>query len=119
VPEGLRHHELCFGCGQANLFGLQLELQRRPDGGVEGRFFVKQDHQGPPGMAHAGVLAAALEEAIALAAGGWTTDLELTLLAPAPVGAFVSVTARQEGPRRFTALASGEGGEPLARAVAG
>ena len=46
------HHELCFGCGQQNPFGLQLELERRPEGGVAGRFFVKQDHQGPPGYAH-------------------------------------------------------------------
>jgi hypothetical protein len=45
----LRHHDLCFGCGQANLFGLQLELEPRPEGGVAGRFFVKQDHQGTPG----------------------------------------------------------------------
>jgi acyl-coenzyme A thioesterase PaaI-like protein len=55
------HHELCFGCGQANLFGLQLELEPATGGGVEGRFFVKQDHQGPPGYAHGGVLAAALD----------------------------------------------------------
>ena len=40
--ERLSHHDLCFGCGQANLFGLQLELERT-DEGVAGRFFVKQD----------------------------------------------------------------------------
>jgi rhamnulokinase len=62
---GLAHHDLCFGCGTANLFGLQLELEREPDGSVRGRFFVKQDHQGPPGVAHGGVLAAALDEAAA------------------------------------------------------
>ncbi len=60
------HHDLCFGCGQANLFGLQLELEPSADGGVAGRFFVKQDHQGPPGYAHGGVMAAALDEAMAL-----------------------------------------------------
>ena len=60
------HHELCFGCGQQNLFGLQLELERRPEGGVAGRFFVKQDHQGPPGYAHGGVIATALDEAMSL-----------------------------------------------------
>ena len=37
----ITHHELCFGCGQANLFGLQLELERTDDGSVRGRFFVK------------------------------------------------------------------------------
>ena len=47
----LAHHDLCFGCGLANVFGLQIELERRDDGSVAGRFFVKQDHQGPPGCA--------------------------------------------------------------------
>jgi acyl-coenzyme A thioesterase PaaI-like protein len=92
----LIHHDLCFGCGQANLFGLQLELQRGGDG-VEGRFFVKQDHQGPDGNAHAGVLAAALDEAMAHAAGGPATRLDIQLVAPVPVGTFVSVRARREG----------------------
>jgi acyl-coenzyme A thioesterase PaaI-like protein len=112
----LRHHDLCFGCGQANPFGLQLELERRPDGAVEGRFFVKQDHQGQPGFAHAGLLAAALEEALALAAGGPPTRLELDLVADAPVGTFVSVSARAEGEHRFSAVASSEEGRVVARA---
>jgi acyl-coenzyme A thioesterase PaaI-like protein len=90
----LHHHDLCFGCGQANLFGLQLELSPAADG-VEGRFFVKQDHQGPPGFAHAGVLTAALEEAIALAAGRRPTRLTVELVSPAPVGTFVRVTASE------------------------
>jgi acyl-coenzyme A thioesterase PaaI-like protein len=93
------HHDLCFGCGQANLFGLQLELEPRPRGGVEGRFFVKQDHQGPPGLAHGGVLAAALDEAMALLLNAErvfavTGRIEVDFLAPAPVGAFVAVRAQ-------------------------
>jgi hypothetical protein len=112
--DALKHHELCFGCGQANLFGLQLELERGAGGGVEGRFFVKQDHQGEPGFAHAGVLAAALEEALAFADGGRPARLELELLAAAPVGAFVHLSAR--GHR---AEARGERGELLATATAG
>jgi hypothetical protein len=114
VAEALRHHELCFGCGQANLFGLQLELERAAAGGVEGSFFVKQDHQGEPGFAHAGVLAAALEEALAFAAGRRPTRLELELLAPAPVGAFVHLSANDDA-----AEARGESGELLATARAG
>jgi acyl-coenzyme A thioesterase PaaI-like protein len=119
----IRHHELCFGCGQANLFGLQLELERDADGAVSGRFFVKQDHQGPPGYAHGGVLAAALDEAMALLLHGegtfaLTGRLEIDLLAPAPVGAFVRVSARleraEERTLRLAAEAEGEGGERLA-----
>lgn len=122
--ERLFHHELCFGCGQANLFGLQLELSRRPEGGVGGRFFVKQDHQGPPGYAHGGVVATALDEAMALllheqGSYALTGRLEVDLRAPAPVGTFVEVEAdvtEVEG-RRVTlaATASGDGHE-LARA---
>jgi len=108
----LHHHDLCFGCGQANLFGLQLELSQAADG-VEGRFFVKQDHQGPPGFAHAGVLTAALEEAIALAAGRRPTRLSVELVAPAPVGAFVRVTGSE-----LRAELRDEDGRVLARADA-
>jgi acyl-coenzyme A thioesterase PaaI-like protein len=119
------HHDLCFGCGQANLFGLQLELERSGEDAVEGRFFVKQDHQGPPGYAHGGVMAAALDEAMALllfsrGTCALTGRLEIDLTAPAPVGEFVNVTARleEEGERTLTlaAEASGGGAQPLATA---
>jgi acyl-coenzyme A thioesterase PaaI-like protein len=100
ADEQVRHHDLCFGCGQANLFGLQLELSRSGEG-VEGRFFVKQDHQGPPGYAHGGVIATALDEAMALllfdrGTFALTRRLEVELTAPAPVGTFVRVTAQLE-----------------------
>lgn len=93
------HHDLCFGCGQANLFGLQIELERSGEGEVAGRFFVKQDHQGPPGLAHGGIIATALDEAMALlvhAEGihALTRRLELELLGPVPIGSFVHISAR-------------------------
>jgi acyl-coenzyme A thioesterase PaaI-like protein len=124
--ERLRHHDLCFGCGQANLFGLQIELERRPEGGVAGRFFVKQDHQGPPGYAHGGIIAAALDEAMSLALQGQgrlalTGNLEVELRAPAPVGTFVEIEAdveRVEG-RRFTMTASASGAEGLLASARG
>jgi hypothetical protein len=90
----LVHHGLCFGCGQANLFGLLAELERRDDGSIAGRCFLKQDHQGPdPGSAHPGVVAAALAEAMLLAAGPGATlaTLEVHFEAPAPVGAFLEL----------------------------
>ena len=99
----IAHHDLCFGCGIANVFGLQLEAEPAADGdGVEGRFFVKQDHQGPPGFAHGGVIACALDEVMALCVHergklAMTGRLEVDLLAPAPVGTFVRVRARVEG----------------------
>jgi acyl-coenzyme A thioesterase PaaI-like protein len=121
----IRHHDLCFGCGQANLFGLQLEVERRPEGGVVGRFFVKQDHQGPPGYAHGGVLATALDEAMSLLLHGQGTfaltgQLEVKLEAPAPVGTFVEVEAdveRAEGRRLFLAASASTDGRTLATAT--
>ena len=123
----LTHHELCFGCGQANLFGLQLELEPSGEQSVAGRFFVKQDHQGPPGYAHGGIMATALDEAMSLLAhrvGEYplTARLEIDLRAPAPVGGFVEVEAEVEstdGRRlRLRASASAPGsGELLATAA--
>jgi acyl-coenzyme A thioesterase PaaI-like protein len=110
VNDRLGHHDLCFGCGLANVFGLHLEVERAPGGGVSGRFFVKQDHQGPPGVAHPGVVAAALEEALALAAGERPRRLLVEHHEPAPVGTFVEITAgdgraRATGERGLVAVA--------------
>jgi acyl-coenzyme A thioesterase PaaI-like protein len=123
-PERLSHHELCFGCGQANLFGLQLELARTEDGGVAGRFFVKQDHQGPPGYAHGGVLATALDEAMALlvhdsGVRALTRSLSVTLDAPALVGTYVEVSAavvERTGRRLVLSATAGNEGGVLATA---
>jgi acyl-coenzyme A thioesterase PaaI-like protein len=122
------HHELCFGCGLANLFGLQLELETEGPDRISGRFFVKQDHQGPPGYAHGGVIATALDEAMALlvhAAGihALTRRLEVDLLGPVPVGSFATVTAhvqsREERQLELHAELHGDepGARPLARAL--
>ena len=119
------HHELCFGCGQANLFGLQLEVDADGERRVAGRFFVKQDHQGPPGYAHGGVIATALDEAMALLVHdrqlpALTRRLELDLLGPVAVGSFASVSAwidSDEGRRlELASELRGERAEILARA---
>src|SRR5690348_4991308 len=92
----LVHHDLCFGCGQANLFGLLLEVEHVSADRVAGRCFIKQDHQGPDRRAaHQGVIAAALCEAMALACGpgARAVALSVELTADAPVGAFLEVEA--------------------------
>ena len=123
----ITHHELCFGCGLANLFGLQLEVEPDGERRVKGRFFVKQDHQGPPGFAHGGVIATALDEAMALLVHdarvpALTRRLELDLLGPAPVGSFATVSAwieSEEGRRMdLSAELRDERDEVLARAHA-
>jgi acyl-coenzyme A thioesterase PaaI-like protein len=95
----LHHHELCFGCGRVNLFGLLLEVERTGPASVAGRCFLKQDHQGADrGSAHEGVVAAALSEAMALAGGtgARATSLELEIEATVPIGSFLAIEARVE-----------------------
>jgi acyl-coenzyme A thioesterase PaaI-like protein len=97
--EPLHHHELCFGCGRVNLFGLLLEVEPAGPEAVAGRCFFKQDHQGPErGIAHDGVLAAALSEAMALACGleARAESVAVDHDATAPVGSFVQIEARVE-----------------------
>jgi acyl-coenzyme A thioesterase PaaI-like protein len=95
----LVHHELCFGCGRVNLFGLLLEVEPAGPGAVAGRCFIKQDHQGAErGRAHEGVIGAALLEAMALACGieARSVSFEVTLSETAPVGVFLYIEARVE-----------------------
>ena len=93
----LIHHELCFGCGRANLFGLLAELEPAGEDRVAGRCFIKQDHQGPePGFAHPGVVVTALVEAIVLAGGNELKRLEIEFESLAPVGGFLELEASPE-----------------------
>jgi acyl-coenzyme A thioesterase PaaI-like protein len=93
------HHDLCFGCGIANVFGMQLEAEAPVGGELRGRFFVKQDLMGPPGVMHGGLVATALDEVMSLLVfaenpGAPTARLETDLRAPIPLGTFVQASAR-------------------------
>lgn len=122
----LVHHDLCFGCGRSNLFGLQIELEPVSEG-VSGRFFLKQDHQGPHGTAHGGVIAAALDEAMSLAAAtegveAATARLNVALHAPGRIGTFVGIQARidrrVENRLETRAFATDDDGNRIASATA-
>jgi acyl-coenzyme A thioesterase PaaI-like protein len=105
----LVHHELCFGCGRTNLFGLLLEVDEVAPGTVAGRCFIKQDHQGPDrGQAHEGIIGVALAEAMALACGleARVVSYEVTLNGPAPIGAFLEIEARAQSRDGSTADAT-------------
>jgi hypothetical protein len=95
-----------------------LELEQTEPGVVNGRCFIKQDHQGAdPGVAHEGILAAALSDAMALAHGADARPawLVVELSGQAPVGAFIDVQARVEHTTGTSATAS-VGGQVVARA---
>ena len=87
----------CFGCGDANPEGLHIQFQidgRR----VTGEFEARQAHQGYPGIAHGGIAAAAIDEAMGwamYAAGAWamTARLEVKYRRPLPLGEPLEVSA--------------------------
>ena len=93
----LVHHELCFGCGRANLFGLLVELEQQSQGVITGGCFIKQDHQGAQsGLAHEGIVAAALSEAMSFACGldMRAMSFELSVSGSVPVGTYMEIEAQ-------------------------
>ncbi|MBI0299098.1 PaaI family thioesterase [Streptomyces sp. PRKS01-29] len=92
------HYDQCFGCGdQAG--GLGLTTRAGEGVSVTAEFTVRAGHQGAPGLAHGGVLAAALDET--LGSLNWlqrviavTGRLETDFVRPVPVGAELHLEAR-------------------------
>jgi uncharacterized protein (TIGR00369 family) len=54
-------HWQCFGCGEENRLGLRLNVRLVGDR-TECDFTPIADFQGPPGIAHSGIVAAVLDE---------------------------------------------------------
>ena len=102
----------CFGCGDANPEGLHIEF-RIEEGAAVGRFVARPVHQGYPGLAHGGIAAAALDEAMGwamYAAGAWamTARMEVKYRRPLPLGQELTVTARVSRDRGRWLEAAGE-----------
>lgn len=55
------HHPNCFGCGPRNQAGVHLRCHLTEEG-VGGRFTLSRAHEGGPGLAHGGVVAATLDD---------------------------------------------------------
>jgi acyl-coenzyme A thioesterase PaaI-like protein len=117
----------CFGCGDANPEGLGILFQvegRR----VTGEFTARQAHQGYPRVAHGGIAAAAIDEAMGwamYAAGAWamTARLEVKYRRPLPIGEPLVVTAEVTRDRGRWLEAEGSlraaaGGPPIAQGKA-
>jgi acyl-coenzyme A thioesterase PaaI-like protein len=89
---------LCYGCGVKNPEGLKVEFE--VDGSeVRGVFNPRWVHQGFPGVAHGGIGAAVMDEAMGwamYAAGAWamTARLEVRYRRPLPLDETISVGAR-------------------------
>ncbi|MFI0448998.1 PaaI family thioesterase [Actinomadura sp. 6N118] len=104
----------CFGCGDQASDGIRLKHTGLDGKVVETEFTVVEAHQGAPGLAHGGILAAALDEALGSVA--WmlgeryvTGRLETDFLAPVPVGSTVHLRAWCTGVDGRKAYLEGEG----------
>lgn len=114
----------CWGCGDRNPEGLHIDFD--VEGlVVSGRFTARKVHQGFPGVAHGGIAASVMDEAMGwamYAAGAWamTARMEIRYRRPLPLDEEVSVTAQvtRDRGRRLEAEARIEtpSGERLAEA---
>lgn len=57
------HHANCFGCGEDNPCGLKIKMWRDGDR-VKGSVAFGASHEGAPGLAHGGAVAAAFDDAL-------------------------------------------------------
>jgi acyl-coenzyme A thioesterase PaaI-like protein len=93
------HYDQCFGCGDAQPHGLHLAARAGEGVSVTAEFTVRSAHQGAPGLAHGGVLAAALDETFGslnwlLRVIAVTGRLETDFVRPVPVGTVLHIEAR-------------------------
>jgi uncharacterized protein (TIGR00369 family) len=89
----------CFGCGPRHPIGFRLRFTRQEDG-VLTRFTPGQDHQGPPGIMHGGLVATLADECAAwaliaeLGRFGFTTTFEARYKRAIRTGVEVEAGAR-------------------------
>jgi uncharacterized protein (TIGR00369 family) len=96
------HYSWCFACGDEHPTGLRLQIEALEGVAIRSRFTVGEHHMGAPGLAHGGILASAVDEALGSLC--WlmhrmavTARLEIDYVAPAPVGRTVVIDARCTG----------------------
>lgn len=94
-----QHYARCYGCGVAQPAGLRMTFTVGDDVQVISEFVVTEDHEGAAGLAHGGLLSAALDETQAtllwvLRMPAVTARLETDFVAPVPVGSIVRIEAR-------------------------
>jgi acyl-coenzyme A thioesterase PaaI-like protein len=113
----------CFGCGGGNVHGLRLVFEVDDDEPrARGRFRLGQEWQGAPGLAHGGIVAAILDEAMSKLNHGvaaMTAELHIEYRKPIPLGDEIVVEAFCRSRSGRNRLLAGEirnvAGEVLAR----
>ena len=112
------HYARCFACGD-DTAGLQMDVRAGEGLSVIAEFTVSERHQGAPGLAHGGLLAAAFDEALGslqwlLQVPSVTGRLETDFIRPVPVGSTVHIEAHIVGRagRKIWSAAEGRLGGP-------
>lgn len=109
------HYDYCFGCGDDVEGGLHLHTVIGDGRTVSSQFKVTDVHQGAPGLAHGGLLAAAFDETLGMTVGqllrqpAVTGKLETDFLRPVPVGSVLHIVARLDGIAGRKVYASADG----------
>jgi acyl-coenzyme A thioesterase PaaI-like protein len=96
------HYEHCFGCGPSTPGGLRITTTAGEGLTVHAEFVVAKGHQGAPGLAHGGLLAAAFDETLGSLAAllrlpAVTGKLETDFRRPVPVDSTLFITATVDG----------------------
>ena len=89
----------CFGCGEANPQGLQLEFYLAPDGSVVCPANVSSAFEGHPGFLHGGIIATLLDETMsksvrAKGLTAMTRHMEVDYRRPVPSNAAIRMQGR-------------------------
>ena len=95
----------CFGCGPLNSDGLQLKFEPVEDGSSVASYEVPPRFQSWAGMAHGGIVALMLDEAVGWAAWhaghpGVTGRLQVSFRRPLKLGERVRIVGKVENIRR-------------------
>jgi acyl-coenzyme A thioesterase PaaI-like protein len=92
------HYSGCFACGSDHPGGLCLTAVAGDGASVSAHARITGSHQGAPGLAHGGIVAAVLDEAQGfllslLGSAAVTGKLEITYRRPVPIDSDVTVEA--------------------------
>jgi uncharacterized protein (TIGR00369 family) len=89
----------CFGCGEANPNGLQLDFLLAPDGTIVCPATIPNSFEGHPGYLHGGIIATLLDETMsksvrAKGLNAMTRNLEVDYLRPVPSSKLIRMEGR-------------------------
>ena len=99
------HFRSCFGCGDDHETGLHMRLHAGKALTIDGTFTVTRHPRGAPGLAHGGLLSAAIDEVLGslnwlLGEPAVTGRLECEFIKPVPVGSVLHIHAEIVGTQR-------------------